>query len=195
MQIHLSESVVRGYYLRSGGTVYIENVQRPISYATGEESSYNVSAFKLFVQQLFTQTTQYVVQAEKDRIAQLPYQELPDFRTRFRTPITNSLQTTETPLAYAQAARQGVSRGEAPGPQAVSSSHQRRSKRLAAIKPLYSEHDWIPVMLGHLRARDISIGDPDIIRYFVDQPYFPDLYERLSQSERSEVDRYLQRQR
>ncbi|MEM7655257.1 MAG: hypothetical protein AAF399_03945 [Bacteroidota bacterium] len=203
MQIKLTPEVLRGYYLRSGGTVYVENVNRQVEYATGEEYSYNVSAFKLFVQQLFTQTTHYVVREEKARIADLPYYQLPDFSQAAPPTQYVAVAAPSQPIAP-----QGRSRGAAPATtsfhgqrgdlrnlRAASSSpaSQRRQKRLAAVKPLYSEYDWIPVMLGHLRARGISIGDPDIIQYFTDQPYFPELYKRLTFEEKTAVDRFLQR--
>ena len=70
MMIRLSRDVLRGYYLRSGGTVYVENVDRPVRYATGEAYATNVAAFKVFAQQLFVQTVQYVSEAESERLAQ-----------------------------------------------------------------------------------------------------------------------------
>ncbi|RMG66892.1 MAG: hypothetical protein D6722_14215 [Bacteroidetes bacterium] len=70
MMIRLNQDVLRGYYIRSGGTVFVENVDRKVHYATGEDAATNVAAFKVFAQQLFVQTVQYVSQAESERIAQ-----------------------------------------------------------------------------------------------------------------------------
>ena len=70
--IKLDVSILRGYYLRSGGTVYVEDVRRDVNYATGEQYDPNVTAFKVFVQKLFVQTTQYIVREENNRIQDKP---------------------------------------------------------------------------------------------------------------------------
>lgn len=61
------------------------------------------------------------------------------------------------------------------------------------IEPMYHEYSWIPMMLGLLRARDLNFGDPDIVCYFVDQPYFARIYDQLTAEERSAVDAYLRK--
>ena len=58
---------------------------------------------------------------------------------------------------------------------------------------LYQEYDWIPMMLGMLRAQRVNIGDPDIIQYFVDEPYFDRIYRLLTPKEKIKVDAYLRR--
>ena len=71
LKIKLNEEVIRGYYINSGGTVYIENVDRDVYFATGEQYDYNVSAFKLFVQKVFVQTIQYISQKETNRLEEI----------------------------------------------------------------------------------------------------------------------------
>lgn len=59
------------------------------------------------------------------------------------------------------------------------------------IEALYHEYSWIPMMLGILRQRNISFGDPDIVRYFIDAPYFDRIYAQLTKKEKKDVDAYL----
>ena len=54
----------------------------------------------------------------------------------------------------------------------------------------YPPDRWIGVLLAQLRSRNLSIADPDILPYFLDAPYFPEIYARLSPQERAEVDGY-----
>ena len=56
----LDSSSLRGYYLGTGGEVFVEDVDRNVHFATGEQTQTNVSAFKLFVQKLFTETVNYL---------------------------------------------------------------------------------------------------------------------------------------
>ena len=51
---------------------------------------------------------------------------------------------------------------------------------MSGIKPLYDKYNWIPMMLGIMRSNNISIADKDVIEYFIDQPYFPILYDQLT---------------
>ncbi|MEM6805635.1 MAG: hypothetical protein AAF696_29830, partial [Bacteroidota bacterium] len=53
LRIKLDEKILRGYYIKAGGTVYIENVKRDVPYASGEDYGPNVTAFKVFAQKLF----------------------------------------------------------------------------------------------------------------------------------------------
>jgi len=68
MWIKLDKTILRGYYVSSGGTVYVEDVDREVNYATGEEYNYNVAAFKSFLYRMLNQTTQFVVGWKKDRL-------------------------------------------------------------------------------------------------------------------------------
>ncbi|GAB4430283.1 MAG: hypothetical protein OHK0039_48970 [Bacteroidia bacterium] len=68
LMLKLDRHSLRGYYLQSGGTVYIEDVDRKVRYATGEEYATNIAAFKLFAQQLFLQTVQYITHSEELRL-------------------------------------------------------------------------------------------------------------------------------
>ncbi|MEM7657214.1 MAG: hypothetical protein AAF399_13855 [Bacteroidota bacterium] len=64
LSIRLDRNVLRGYYLANGGTVYVENVDRNVLFATSEEYDYNVTAFKVFLQKLFVQSVQLVVKKQ-----------------------------------------------------------------------------------------------------------------------------------
>jgi hypothetical protein len=44
------------------------------------------------------------------------------------------------------------------------------------------------MMVGMLRARNVSLADPEIIQYFLGEPYFPRIYELLTPDERRRVD-------
>ncbi len=52
MWIKLDKTILRGCYLSSGGAVYVEDVDREVDYATGEEYNYNIAAFKSFLYRL-----------------------------------------------------------------------------------------------------------------------------------------------
>ncbi len=58
---------------------------------------------------------------------------------------------------------------------------------------LYHQCSYISMMLGLLRQRDLSFGDPEIVCYFVGKPYFERIYQQLTPSEKHDVDLYLQR--
>ncbi|MEZ4776835.1 MAG: hypothetical protein R3D00_26910 [Bacteroidia bacterium] len=189
MKIKLDEEIVRGYYLWSGGTVYVENVARDVKYATGEEYAYNVAAFKLFVQKLFVQTTQFVVDNEKQRLQELENQSpvIADVVTKreVRPMVAMAPSPSEQMRTRSISPETAESRNVAgyvrPGAPAAP---------LNPVAPLYSELSWIPMMLGILRANGVNIGEKDLIKYFINQPYFPKLYEQLTREERERVDRY-----
>ena len=160
LRVLLDSVNLRGYYLKVGGYVYVEDVKREVAYATGEEYRHNVGAFKLFIKKLLMQTTQYVSRNEF----------VPEKRAQ--------KQVNSKDVAVANLVRHRPTR----------QTHIRPK-----IKPLYTAYDWIPGMLGRLRSANINIGDPDIIPYFIDQPYFDQIYQQLIPAEKSAVDRYLQR--
>ncbi|MEO0585297.1 MAG: hypothetical protein AAF135_23995, partial [Bacteroidota bacterium] len=183
MKIKLDKNILRGYFIWSGGTVYVEDVKRNIVYATGEQYNYNVAAFKLFLQEMFAQSTQYIVREERRRI-----------QARYPEPEAAETQPSTKSAVYAVAE---------PIPTAMESATpaQNTPVRTRTVKPvsqedsrnMFNEFDWIPMMLGMLRAQDINIGDPDIIRYFIDEPYFPQLYEQLNKAEKRLVDSFQAR--
>ncbi|MEL7338843.1 MAG: hypothetical protein AAGM67_00045 [Bacteroidota bacterium] len=182
LMVKLDENIVRGYYIRAGGTVYVEDVEREVFYATGEEYLYNVSAFKLFVQKLFVQTTHYIVKTERARLDLFE-------KERSKPTIREIIKKQEPQLAYS------------PDPTAVylPNTERDRVKKLVKVDlrevdPLYHHENWIPMMLGLLRSRRINIGDPDIIKYFVGKPYFDKVYDQLTPEEKQRVDAYLRRQ-
>lgn len=146
LRMRLDTSILRGWLLWSGGTVYLENARGGPAYASGDTAAPSHTAFKHFIQQLFVQSLQYVVNAEHSR--------------------------AETVIAV------------------------REQTALAAAgisgRPLlYHPYQWIPMMLGMLRMRSINIGDPDVICYFVHEPYYPLLYEQMNPEERRRADRYV----
>ncbi|MCB0838527.1 MAG: hypothetical protein KDD99_17770 [Bacteroidetes bacterium] len=199
IKIKLDAQIVRGYYLWSGGTVYVENVNRDVVYATGENYSYNVAAFKLMLQKLFSQTTHFVVAAEQDRINRMPdnigaitdlqinleedsYVVLTPERMNTRGMNTINPNPRNTNKSYIR-----------PGQQSQVTQNQSDQKDPAfnsKIRQLYSPYAWIPMMLGILRSNGVNIGDEDVIKYFINQPYFPRLYDQLTREERKKVDSF-----
>lgn len=169
MSIKLDSNTLRGYYLRSGGTVYVENVDREVLFATGEEYDYNVAAFKLFAQKLFVQTVQYIAKEESKRLESLKSRE---------GKIMNQMVTADSPIENADRWHESRPRRKAP-------------RTTAKVAPLYHQYSWIPMMLTILRANKINIGDEDVIKYFVNESYFPKIYEQLTREERSKVDVYM----
>ncbi|MDX2248514.1 MAG: hypothetical protein SF052_17145 [Bacteroidia bacterium] len=187
MKIRLDEQIVRGYYLWSGGTVYVEDVPREVKYATGEEYTYNVAAFKLFVQKMFVQTTQFVVDNEKQRLMELENQ----------SPVIAEVVTKREarPMVAMAPSPSEQMRTRSLNPASAENTNvagyaRPSSQSLNPVKPLYSELSWIPMMLGILRANGVNIGEKDLIKYFIDQPYFPKLYEQLTRDEKERVDKY-----
>ncbi|MEM7656935.1 MAG: hypothetical protein AAF399_12455 [Bacteroidota bacterium] len=55
------------------------------------------------------------------------------------------------------------------------------------ISPLYGPDNWIPMMLGQLRAHGINVGDPDVICHFRAHPDFPKLLAQMTEDERSQM--------
>lgn len=167
--IKLDEATVRGYYLRSGGTVYVEDVERDVFYATGSDYSPNVSAFRIFLQQLFTQTTNYVVKEEEKRIQ--------SYRLRPEEETMPDFYQAASPVAAVENTRSlGQSRGQAPAPAST------------AIKPLYTRQDWMGKMLGLLRLQNAVI-DPDVAEFLMNQPFFDQLYQQFTREEKAYYDR------
>ncbi|MEM9985761.1 MAG: hypothetical protein AAF804_11790, partial [Bacteroidota bacterium] len=145
--LQLSGKYLRGYYLNSGARVYLDDAKRDISYATGELANPNVAAFKLFLQELMSQSASYLL-----------------WQQRMKPQVKLKV----------------VARTVGPGPSGKSLSKE----------PLYHEYNWIPMMLGMLRANEVSFGDPEIVCYFVDKPYFNRIYQQLTVEEQQEVDQY-----
>lgn len=170
--IKLDEATVRGYYLRSGGTVYVEDVERDVFYATGSDYSPNVSAFKIFLQQLFTQTTNYVVKEEEKRIK--------TYRLQPRAETMPEYEQPSSSLAAAENTRSlGRPRGQAPASAAI------------GVKPLYSRRDWMSKMLGLLRLQNAVI-DPDVADFLMSQPFFDQLYQQFTREEKAYYDRIME---
>lgn len=172
LYVKLDQGVLRGFYLRTHGTVYVNDMAPDLLYATGEQRGPNVTAFKAFAQKLFTQHTLYLVQAEQKRLAALeikallPDRLLPDdlpvvAKAKTDGPITRTRTRYTTPVAEDE------------------SPHR------------YHEYHWVPMMLGLLRNRRISVADPEILPYFVGEPYFPFLYNLLTREEKAAVDRQI----
>ncbi len=162
LKIVLSDNDIKGYYLEVGGQVYIENDRNKGFYVSGEDYKYNnVTAFKLFVSKMFSQSIQYIAPLESKRIAKLTKDE---------------------------GLRDGVLE------QASASAHYTpRSVKVKSMAPqnLYTPYSWIGMMLNILRVNQLNIGDPDIIKYFVDRPYFTKIYDQLLPEEKIKVDHYL----
>ncbi|MEM7372229.1 MAG: hypothetical protein AAF587_26660 [Bacteroidota bacterium] len=198
LKVKLDDQVIRGYYLNSGGTVYVEDVDRDVSYASGEEYGYNIHAFKLFAQRLFTQTTQYIVGTEQNRLDEMEARMATVVRD-VMAPATSLSEPEPTPLLAHEShgpyqdmqTTRGLSSDASFGrSRGMDQPSTRKTEQ--TVKPKlarYSQYDWISLMLAQLRSRGINIGDPDIIQYFVDHPDFQHLYKLLTPKEKAKVDR------
>ena len=164
LKLLLDSINLRGYYTKIGGYVYVEDVNRNIQFASGEEYTYNGSAFKLFVQKMLTQSAQYVIEHKAINIPPPPRRVAPP---------------KPRPVLASAVVNRGVFRG------ATTSSTQE-----SKVKPLYDQSSWIPMMLGMLKANNVEVTDPDVIIYFIDQPFFPKLYNMLSREEKQQIDRH-----
>ncbi|MCI4670996.1 MAG: hypothetical protein MRZ79_22860 [Bacteroidia bacterium] len=161
--IYLYPAVIRGYYEKIGGTVFVEEKHKLIGkYAIGHTSQPNVASFKLFIQKLFVQSIRYIADDENDRLGE---------KVSLQNDITSSTLTA--------------------------SNSSVRPVKLVKVEWQHPYHtdSWMIMMLTILRQNKTSIGDPEIIRYFVDEPYFERLYSYMTEKERSQVDRYLLRKK
>lgn len=172
LRMELDAVNLRGWYIKVGGYVYVEDVRHGVNYATGENYSYNLSAYKLFAQKLFVQSVQQVVEEETLRLKS---------DLEVRSVVTRNI--TRRPSNKAQVS------------QAQRRTSSRRSNRPSATKmpeitPLYHDKNWIPMMLNMLREKNVKITDPSVLQHLINKPYFADIYEHLSPIERKEVDKY-----
>ncbi len=170
LRIQLDEATVRGFYLMSGGTVYVEDVERDVFYASGEYYTPNVSAFKIFLQQLFTQTTTYVVAEERTRIDRIQANRHEAAFSPVVAQVTPA-SIAARPEGYQQrAARAGESLSQSP------------------VKPLYSPTAWMTQMLGLLREQN-ALFDRDVAKFLIHQPFYPELFEHLTAEEKAFFER------
>ena len=175
LSIRLDPSILRGYYLRAGGTVYVENVGREVAYATSEQYGHNVTAFKVFMQKLFIESVQYITQSESQRLKNFalehPYLE-------------EQIASAETTQSASFSASIEVESGR-------NTDRKPIKKENNQILAPYHHENWIPMMLGMLRTQGVNIGDPAILKYFIHEPYFQSIYEHLTIEEKQAVDRQM----
>ncbi|MEZ4776976.1 MAG: hypothetical protein R3D00_27625 [Bacteroidia bacterium] len=176
LRIRLDEKILRGWYLDAGGTVFVEDVDRPVFYATGEQYDQNVVAFKVFLQKMFVESIQFVAKTESERLQEN------------KGSYTVSVSDSQNPVSATQTSFFPKNDRE---PVYITPSG---NQTIITVEPLYHEFNWIPMMLNILRSRDINFGDPAIIRFFVDEPYFPKIYEQLNEKERILADRFVANQ-
>lgn len=173
LRIRLDEKILRGYYIKAGGTVYVENLTSSRFFATGETYDYNVAAFKLFLQKLFIQSVQYIMKTESKRT----YQHLlQTFKVEEEQPVVQ------------QPFMSDISSQKVPR-HVVKAKHANTNSN-SSVKHLYHPDSWMPMMLNILRSNNVNIGDPDVIQYFVNEPYFPELYDLLLPDEKAKVNIY-----
>ena len=185
LRLKLDKKILRGYYVKAGGTVYIENVKRKVKYASGEEYSPNITAFKVFAQRLFVQTTQYITTAEKRRIQTIKLTPPPV--------LYANASSRPMPAGYGMRRKQAQSMAYSFAGQKSTGQRSVKGKQnsvfYANVQPLYQAQNWIPMMLGIMRAKKIDISDREVLKYFKSQPYFPDLYKQLTKEEKHAVDK------
>ncbi len=165
LKIQLDEKILKGFYLKSGGTVYVEDVDRKVFYATGEQYDDNVTAFKVFIQKLFVQSAQYIIQNEADRLKEIHKNE--------KQVVTEMVDFDSS----IDQSKRFVPRG-------------RRTQKVSRVTPLYDRNAWIPMMLGMLYKQKIKFSDPEVLPYFLGREDFPEIYKRLTLEERKQVDLY-----
>ncbi len=166
MKIVLEDSYIKGYYLDVGGEVYMYDEEREVFYVSGEDFNYNnVTAFKLFIQKLFAESIQYVAAEESKRIAG----------------ISRSSQVRDGVIAKAASSAYPMRK----------LTRKQKEDMENALNEMYGPYSWIPMMLNMLRDNRVNIGEPDIIKYFVDLEFFDRLYAQLNTSEKEMVDDYL----
>ncbi|MEM6345113.1 MAG: hypothetical protein AAF927_14575 [Bacteroidota bacterium] len=173
LRIQLDDHFLRGYYIHSGGTVYVEDVNRTVKYATGEEYDPNVSAFKVFVQKLFVQSAHFIANTESKRLESKPRLAMfvppkgGEIAFSHQSFIPEIERTKASPIASRKIAKPNSSK----------------------VTPLYHKYNWIGMMMAILREENISIADPDILIYFIDKPYFDKVYAALTPEEQKAVDK------
>jgi len=176
LYLKLERGRLRGYYLEAGGTVYAEDVDRAVLYATGEDQSPSTTAFKLFAQRLFTQSTLYLIRSEQRRLAKL----------ELKTRLPDRFDAGELPVLAGGDVGFRPASSSAPLP----AGYRRQQDSLDA---LYHPYHWVPMMLGMLRSEGVSVADPDILPYFMDADYFGFIYDLLTPAEQKAVDRWRRR--
>ena len=175
LSIRLDPGILRGFYIRAGGTVYVENVGREVAYATSEQYGHNVTAFKVFMQKLFIQSVQYITQSETQRLKNFalthPY-------------LGEQIASTEASQSMSFSANSETESGR-------NTDRKPISKDKKQILAPYHHENWIPMMLGMLRTQGVNIGEPAILKYFIHESYFPSIYEHLTVEEKQLVDKQL----
>lgn len=166
MKIVVEDNYIKGYYLDVGGEVYMYDEDTDIFYVTGEDFNYNnVTAFKLFIQKLFAESIQYVAAEESKRISG----------------ISRSSKIRDGVIAKAASSAYPVRK----------LTYKQKMEMEASLNELYGPYSWIPMMLSMLRDNKINIGEPEIIKYFVELEFFSKLYSQLNKTEKEMVDNYL----
>ncbi|MEL7532687.1 MAG: hypothetical protein AAFN10_15315 [Bacteroidota bacterium] len=174
LRIQLDDHFLRGYYIHSGGTVYVEDVNRSVKYATGEEYDPNVSAFKVFVQKLFVQSAHFIANTESKRLESKPRLAM------FVPPKEGEIEFSHQSF---------IPEIERKPAQTVASRSRRISTTSGKVTPLYHKYNWIGMMMAILREENLSIADPEILIYFLDKPYFDKVYAALTPEEQRAVDK------
>lgn len=65
LKLVLNDKELRGYYIKIGGEVYVNDSEEDLWYATEASVTYNnLTAYKLFIQHLLTETIPYISQEE-----------------------------------------------------------------------------------------------------------------------------------
>lgn len=172
--VKLDKTILRGYYIYSGGTVYVEDVKRDVLYATGELSEPNVTAFKVFVQKLFVQTTQQIVGGEQERLNEMAalLREDPQRPPAASGAVSLAPQPRLLPPSWDHP------------PVAPSATLVPDAPGQPALRPLYHPDNWVPMLIGILRSKGISLTDPELVRYLRTSPAFPRMLEMMTEEER-----------
>ncbi|MEO0898009.1 MAG: hypothetical protein AAFY71_16490 [Bacteroidota bacterium] len=157
--IYLYPKVIRGYYEKIGGTVFIQAEKKtPYSYVIGQTSKPNVAAFKLFIQKLFVQSIKYIAQQETDRLQE-------------NVNISKNIESSKLTASMSSKLKPSAKSKKWEGP--------------------YDRDSWMIMMLTILRKNNTNVGEPEIIKHFVKEPYFDRLRSYMTREEQQAVDQYL----
>ncbi|WNJ16786.1 hypothetical protein [Pontibacter sp. G13] len=167
MTLQLNPTVIRGKFLQSGGNAFVEDFNSPHQYVTGETYQANVAYFKVFAQQLFMQTVEYIAADDESR------------RNQYTMTVTEQNGHSSKVITSAE----------------FSTTSSGFSEGSSEIPTLYHPNNWIPMMLGKLRSHDVSISDPEVIIYFIETPVYPEIYRHMTPKERKQADMFVNARR
>ena len=165
LKMVLTKDELRGWYLDIGAQVYVKNVKRKVSYASGEVISTNTHAFKLFVQDLYQQTAHFI---QKNRIEILKMGKKEAAMLAFEMKMEGNAPENHPALNHVSL------------------------KKIELKNHPYQRDSWIPTMFSLLRYHNIPLHDPDIADILIKHPKFDVMLGFMTPSEQEKMTALLQ---